>query len=73
MTNNDKNALELHKKFGGKITMALRDQEPMTREKLSAYYSPGVAAVSLAIEKDPSLIKEMSAAIHSSATVQQNG
>ena len=53
MTNNDKNALELHKKFGGKITMALRDQEPMTREKLSAYYSPGVAAVSLAIEKDP--------------------
>ena len=58
MTNNDKNALELHKKFGGKITMALRDQEPMTREKLSAYYSPGVAAVSLAIEKDPSKLRE---------------
>ena len=58
MTNNDKNALELHKKFGGKITMALRDQEPMTREKLSAYYSPGVAAVCLAIEKDPSKLRE---------------
>ena len=58
MTNNDENALELHKKFGGKITMALRDQEPMTREKLSAYYSPGVAAVCLAIEKDPSKLRE---------------
>ncbi len=58
MTNNDKNALELHKKFGGKITMALRDQEPMTREKLSAYYSPGVAAVCLAIEKDSSKLRE---------------
>ena len=58
MTNNDENALRLHKKFGGKITMALRDQEPMTREKLSAYYSPGVAAVCLAIEKDPSKLRE---------------
>ena len=58
MTNNDENALRLHKKFGGKITMALRDQEPMTREKLSAYYSPGVAAVCLAIEKDSSKLRE---------------
>ena len=58
MTNNDENALRLHKKFGGKITMALRDQDPMTREKLSAYYSPGVAAVCLAIEKDSSKLRE---------------
>lgn len=32
-----------------------------------------VIVVGNAIEKDPSLIKEMSAAIHSSATIQQNG
>ena len=38
-------ALQLHKKFSGKIATTLRDS-PDTREKLSAYYSPGVAAVS---------------------------
>ena len=49
-------ALELHKKFKGKITTSLRDNEDMSREKLSAYYSPGVAAVSRAIADDPSLL-----------------
>jgi malate dehydrogenase (oxaloacetate-decarboxylating) len=47
-------ALELHKKYKGKITTALRDTEELTREKLSAYYSPGVAAPCLEIQKDPS-------------------
>ncbi|MBC7943523.1 NAD-dependent malic enzyme, partial [Candidatus Saccharibacteria bacterium] len=49
-------SLELHKKFKGKITMALRDTETLDQAKLSAYYSPGVAAPCLAIERDPSLL-----------------
>lgn len=46
-------ALELHKKYKGKITTSLRDQEELDRDKLSAYYSPGVGAVSQAIAKNP--------------------
>lgn len=49
-------ALELHKKYGGKITTVLRDQSTLTRRELSAYYSPGVGAVSKAIADDPSLL-----------------
>lgn len=52
--NYDKLALELHKKYRGKITTALRDNSKLDREKLSAYYTPGVAAVSQAIADDPS-------------------
>lgn len=52
--NYDELALELHKKHKGKITTALRDQSPLTKELLSAYYSPGVAAVSKAIAHDES-------------------
>lgn len=51
-------ALELHKKFGGKITTALRDTGEMDRQKLSAYYSPGVAAVSKAIAEDKGKLPE---------------
>src|SRR6266550_3936183 len=51
-------ALELHRKYKGKITVALRDTEEMTREKLSAYYSPGVGAVSKAVAADPSRLPE---------------
>lgn len=46
-------ALKLHKKFGGKIMIRLRDESELTREKLSAYYTPGVAAVSRAITAHP--------------------
>ncbi|QHU93182.1 NAD-dependent malic enzyme [Candidatus Saccharibacteria bacterium oral taxon 488] len=46
-------ALELHKKYKGKITTSLRDQEELDRDKLSAYYSPGVGAVSQAIAENP--------------------
>ena len=46
-------ALELHKKYKGKITTSLRDQEESDRDKLSAYYSPGVGAVSQAIAENP--------------------
>jgi malate dehydrogenase (oxaloacetate-decarboxylating) len=51
-------ALELHKKFGGKITITLRDPEDLTKQKLSAYYSPGVAAVSRAIAADKTKLSE---------------
>jgi len=51
-------ALELHKKFGGKIQITLRDTDELTKQKLSAYYSPGVAAVSKAIAADTSKLPE---------------
>lgn len=51
--NPDELALSLHKKYKGKITTVLRDGDELTREKLSAYYSPGVGAVSKAIAQDP--------------------
>lgn len=49
----NKLALELHEKYKGKITTSLRDKEELDRDKLSAYYSPGVGAVSQAIAKNP--------------------
>lgn len=54
--NYDEIALELHKKYKGKITTTLRDTSELDREKLSAYYTPGVAAVSRAIADDPSMM-----------------
>jgi len=54
--NYDDLALQLHKENKGKITTVLRDNEELTKEKLSAYYTPGVAAVSRAIADDPSLL-----------------
>lgn len=54
--NYDDLALELHKKHKGKITTSLRDADELTKEKLSAYYTPGVAAVSSAIANNPSLL-----------------
>ncbi|HEY5695285.1 MAG TPA: NADP-dependent malic enzyme [Candidatus Saccharimonadales bacterium] len=49
-------ALELHKKYSGKIATTLRDTGVLDKEKLSCYYTPGVAAVSKAIAEDPSLL-----------------
>lgn len=54
--NYDDLALELHKQHKGKITSKLRDESELDRTKLSAYYTPGVAAVSKAIADDPSLM-----------------
>lgn len=54
--NYDQLALEQHKAHKGKITTKLRDESEVTREKLSTYYTPGVAAVSRAIADDPSLL-----------------
>ena len=49
----NKLALELHEKYKGKITTSLRDKEELNRDKLSAYYSPGVGTVSQAIAENP--------------------
>ena len=49
----NKLALKLHQKYKGKITTALRDNGEIDRDKLSAYYSPGVGAVSQAIAESP--------------------
>lgn len=54
--NYDELALQLHEQNKGKITTTLRDQSELDRTKLSAYYTPGVAAVSRAIADDPSLL-----------------
>ncbi|MEO5498902.1 MAG: malic enzyme-like NAD(P)-binding protein, partial [Candidatus Saccharimonadales bacterium] len=54
--NYDQLALDAHKAYRGKITTKLRDETELTKEKLSAYYTPGVAAVSKAIADDPSLL-----------------
>lgn len=49
-------ALQLHEQYKGKITTQLRDDSELDRTKLSAYYSPGVGAVSQAIADDASLL-----------------
>lgn len=49
-------ALELHKKYKGKITTKIRDESDLDKTKLSAYYTPGVASVSSAIASDESLL-----------------
>ena len=54
--NYDELALELHKSHKGKITTKLRDESKLDKTKLSAYYTPGVAAVSKAIAADESLL-----------------
>jgi len=47
-----KDSLEAHKRLKGKISLKLKD-EPDTREKLSLYYTPGVAAVSRHLAEHP--------------------
>ncbi len=54
--NYDESALQLHKQHRGKITTKLRDESELDRAKLSAYYTPGVAAVSKAVADNPSLL-----------------
>ncbi len=46
-------ALDLHRKYRGKITTKLRDTSQLDRAKLSAYYTPGVAEVCRVIAADP--------------------
>lgn len=49
-------ALDIHKKFGGKITTALRDKP--TPETLRLYYTPGVAAVSSHVAEHPEELRD---------------
>lgn len=49
-------ALALHKKFGGKITIGLRDTP--TKETLRLYYSPGVGAVSSEVAEHPERLRD---------------
>ena len=49
-------ALDLHKKFKGKITTALRDTP--TQDMLRYYYTPGVAAVSEEVAKSPDSLRD---------------
>ena len=49
----DSAALEAHKTHGGKLSISLRDNSPLSREKLSTYYTPGVAAVSRHLAENP--------------------
>lgn len=52
-------SLKLHREHHGKIATALRDSGPITREKLSAYYSPGVAAACRQIAAEPARLREL--------------
>ncbi len=52
-----KQALARHKKLGGKITVQLKDKLD-SRQKLSLYYTPGVAAVSSFTAKNPHKARE---------------
>lgn len=52
MSNYDKQALIKHKELGGKITITLKDNLD-SKEKLSTYYTPGVAAVSKLLANHP--------------------
>lgn len=56
--NYNERALDLHKRHKGKITITLRDTSELNREKLSSYYSPGVAAISKLIAENPSKLPE---------------
>ncbi|MGH7196560.1 MAG: NAD(P)-dependent malic enzyme [Candidatus Saccharimonadales bacterium] len=55
--NIDEQALAIHKKYGGKMTLALRDI-PDSKEKLSLYYTPGVAAVSKQVASHPETLRD---------------
>ena len=52
-----KNALALHKKLGGKITISSA-MEVKSRAELSLVYTPGVAAVSSLLHKSPKLARD---------------
>ncbi len=62
MTINDEltqKALAIHKKFKGKITTKLKDDD-QTKEKLGLYYTPGVGRVSSYVAENPDELKNYS-------------
>lgn len=56
----DKLAMDLHRQHGGKIGLRLRDMDELDRDKLAAYYTPGVAAVSRHVAKNPDQLAKYS-------------
>jgi len=50
-------ALQKHKELRGKLALALKDDLD-SREKLSTYYTPGVAAVSTYVAEHPDEARE---------------
>lgn len=58
MSQYDDAALELHRQNKGKLAVAAK-VSVTNREELSKAYTPGVAAVSLALAKDPALMYEL--------------
>ena len=51
-------AVELHSHYHGKIETSLRHNGVLTRDELSAYYTPGVGHISSLIADNPSLLRE---------------
>lgn len=56
--NHDERALHLHSAHKGKIATALRHPGKISQQELAAYYSPGVAAVSRAIQENPAKLRQ---------------
>ena len=56
-------SLAKHKLLKGKISVSLRDT-PDTKEKLSIYYTPGVAAVSTVVAEAVSALTSVEALPH---------
>lgn len=52
-----KEALRLHKQLRGKISLKLKDTLD-SKDKLSTYYTPGVAAVSSYVAKNPTVARD---------------
>jgi malate dehydrogenase (oxaloacetate-decarboxylating) len=57
MTDNDKKALALHKKLGGKIRI-IPAAPVRNRKDLALVYTPGVAAASMLVARDPKKARE---------------
>ena len=54
----DQLAIDLHREHGGKMATHLRDTGTVDRDKLSAYYTPGVGHISNLVAQDPSRLRE---------------
>jgi malate dehydrogenase (oxaloacetate-decarboxylating) len=53
-------AKDLHLKYRGKITTALRDTRQLNYDELSAYYTPGVGHISALVAENPALLADYS-------------
>lgn len=68
MTDYNKEALKRHEQFKGKIQITIKDRVD-SKESLSVYYTPGVAAVSDAIAKDENLYRKYTWAANNLAVI----